>query len=253
MWLMATYVSLLQLVMMKWNCVWSSGTGRSRSKHAPAVERGASGGDPMTDLKRAALGATLTLVLLCLGAGLVMAQTPAETQEAKEAEKQRAKEARIEEYLRKKEERRARRELERKQNESDSTGTQLDKRLADDAMKRRDLELAIAEAEGSVRKARLMVDSPSDLVSALDLREAELDLELAEKTLSYQRTRAAASRRKSKYDTAYLRDKYQRTEVRVIIRHLSHRHRRRFFGDDLPTQYTSQSPVEIFLHNETVA
>ena len=78
----------------------------------------------MTDLMRAAIGATLTL-LLCLGPGLASAQTPAEedeptaaeTKAAKQLEKQRAKEARIEEYLRNKEERRARREMERNRKE----------------------------------------------------------------------------------------------------------------------------------------
>ena len=80
----------------------------------------------MTDLMRAAIGATLTL-LLCLGPGLVSAQTPAEedeptaaeTKAAKQLEKQRAKEARIEEYLRNKEERRVRREMERNRKEQE--------------------------------------------------------------------------------------------------------------------------------------
>lgn len=108
-----------------------------------------------------------------------------------------------------------RQELERKENEADATRTELEKRKADYAMARRDEELAIAEAEGGLRKAKLKVDRPDDLVAMLEIKEAELDLELAEKTLEYQKERAAASRRQAQAEMSYLQDQLERADGRV--------------------------------------
>ena len=108
-----------------------------------------------------------------------------------------------------------RQRLEQKQNEAESTATELEKRRADAAMAARDRELSLSEAEGQLRKARLKVDQPQDLVSMIALEEAKLELALAEQTVTYQQTRSKAAQRQSKYDLAYLRDKYQRADGRV--------------------------------------
>ncbi len=107
------------------------------------------------------------------------------------------------------------RELERKQNEADSTRTELEKRRADAAMTKRDDQLAIAEAEGALAKAKLKVEQPGDLVSNIEIEEAKLDLKLAESTLEYQKQRAEGLSRQSRYEISFLADRHDRAATRV--------------------------------------
>lgn len=79
-------------------------------------------------------------------------------------------------------------ELQRAQKEAEKSAVNHEVRTADDA-------LALAEAEARLRRARLAAARPSELFSSIELRKAELDLELAKLEVATLKRRIDASRR----------------------------------------------------------
>ncbi len=92
------------------------------------------------------------------------------------------------------------RQLQEKMNERDAAMKQLEKRRLDMKMARRDAELALAEAETDLRKTDLKAKLPADLTGALELRSAELDLELSRQKVEHLRKRAGHSKRRDNAD-----------------------------------------------------
>jgi multidrug resistance efflux pump len=107
------------------------------------------------------------------------------------------------------------RRLEEKQTERDSVRKQVEKKLADVELARRDETLKIAQAEATLRKAQLKVDRPTDLTGSVELEQARLDLQLAEKDLAYQKLRAQEARRFDAAELGGLRELYRRAEERI--------------------------------------
>lgn len=65
--------------------------------------------------------------------------------------------------------------------ESQAAAKELEKLASEESKRREDDALALAEAEARLRRARLKVDVPGELVAAKELRQASIDLELAER------------------------------------------------------------------------
>ena len=105
--------------------------------------------------------------------------------------------------------------LDEKSNERDSVRKQLEKKLSDAQLARRDEGLKIAEAEAKQRKAQLKVDRPTDLTGSIELAQARLDYELAQKETGYQKARAESARKADDAELAALRELFKRAEERV--------------------------------------
>lgn len=109
--------------------------------------------------------------------------------------------------------------LQEKQNESASVAKQIEKKLSDAMMARRDEELKLAEAEAKLRKAQLKVDVPDDLVSSLELAKDKIAVELAKKEVDYQKTRSDLAQRADAAELAALNELRRRAEERVAEFH----------------------------------
>lgn len=83
------------------------------------------------------------------------------------------------------------RTLETRRAERDSARKQAEKCRVEMALARHDNELAVAEAEATLRKAVLKAERPEELVSGIEARKAVLDRTLAESSLAYRRERSA--------------------------------------------------------------
>ena len=92
---------------------------------------------------------------------------------------------------------------------------QLEKREIDFRLLSNEATLALGEAEGRARVARLKVDVPGDLVAASELAQARLDLQLAEQEVAYQRDRLAAIRDQERAELTALRQKRDREAGRI--------------------------------------
>lgn len=99
------------------------------------------------------------------------------------------------------------REHETVKNEALSAKKKLEKKLVDAALARREEELAIANAEASLRKATLKADTPGDLVASVDLRALQLDQRGAQIALGLAKDKAAQTRRSDEAELSSLRDK----------------------------------------------
>jgi HlyD family secretion protein len=107
------------------------------------------------------------------------------------------------------------RRLQEKETERDAAAAEIERRVSDAKLLRRDEVLALAEAEGAERKALLLAERSSDFTASLELEVARLDHELAQKRLDYQRRKAKASAERDAADITALREKRARAEAQV--------------------------------------
>ncbi len=99
------------------------------------------------------------------------------------------------------------RELENVQNEVEAARKKLDKKQVDAALARREEELAVANAEATLRKAALKTATPGDLVASVDLRALQLDERTAQVALALAKDTASQTRRSDDAELASLQDK----------------------------------------------
>jgi multidrug efflux pump subunit AcrA (membrane-fusion protein) len=99
------------------------------------------------------------------------------------------------------------RELENMANAAEAAQKALEKRRDDAALARRDEALKIAEAEAGLRKAKLKIDQPTDLVASIAAKEAQLDAKTAELALEAAKAHAARSKRSDEDELRRLSDK----------------------------------------------
>ena len=109
------------------------------------------------------------------------------------------------------------RELETMRTEVDAASKKLQKKKDDAALARREEELAIANAEAALRKAKLKTDTPQDLVASIALETAKLDLRAAEIALELANNKAARQRRSDQTDLASLRDRHDYVTQRAKL------------------------------------
>lgn len=105
--------------------------------------------------------------------------------------------------------------LARKKNKADSSAKELEKKLTSTNMARRDEELKLAEAEAAVRRARTQVSASPDLVASVEMRSAELDLELAEAALAAEVRKTSAKIRRDGAEIETLDGTFRRAATRV--------------------------------------
>jgi HlyD family secretion protein len=103
-----------------------------------------------------------------------------------------------------------RNDLERVQKEAEKSAVDHEVQTADD-------ELALAEAEADLRKARLAAARPSELFSSIELEKARLDLELAGLRVENLRRRIDASRRAREAELAALMSEVHHHRNRVAV------------------------------------
>jgi multidrug resistance efflux pump len=108
--------------------------------------------------------------------------------------------------------------LEQMRNEADGAEKELERQVRQAAMNRKDEQLAVTEAEAALRRAVLKADQPEDLAASVELRVAELDREIAERSLEHARTRAEQAQQHDRATIDSLRERvaYYRGRVREI-------------------------------------
>src|SRR5205814_4769357 len=110
-------------------------------------------------------------------------------------------------------------ELERKlaeqTNARDAATKEIEKKLSDVALARRDEELKIEEASATLRKSSLKVDRPSDLAGSIELATDRLDHELAEKELDAAKKRAEEAARADEAELTSLRRKQAHAQEQI--------------------------------------
>lgn len=109
------------------------------------------------------------------------------------------------------------RRLEEKIAERDGAITQLELKAASAKVARQDEQLAIAEAESKVRKAKVKADAPKEITAVIELEKARLELELAEIEVAHLRRKSKASARRDAAEIASWRSKRDRAEERVAM------------------------------------
>lgn len=92
------------------------------------------------------------------------------------------------------------RDLESKMNDIAAAQKSLEKKQNDARLARRTEELAIAEAEAALRKAELKVTGPEDLVSTIQRKKLQLDLDSAKIALEQAKTKSARQKRADDQD-----------------------------------------------------
>jgi multidrug resistance efflux pump len=111
------------------------------------------------------------------------------------------------------------RDLENMRNEADAAQKKLDKKKDDALLARRDEELKIAEAEAALKKARLKLDAPDELVASVERKTLELDSEAARLALERVRHKAAEAKRSDAAEIASLTDHlaYAKRRVELLV------------------------------------
>ncbi|MGE0870329.1 MAG: efflux RND transporter periplasmic adaptor subunit [Kofleriaceae bacterium] len=99
------------------------------------------------------------------------------------------------------------RELENVLNEVEEAKKKLEKKRDDAALARREEDLAIANAEASLRRATLKATTPGDLVATIELKTVKLDEQAAKIGQELARNKAIQQRRTDEAELARLRDK----------------------------------------------
>ena len=102
-----------------------------------------------------------------------------------------------------------------KMTERDSAQKELEKKQAELESLRGEDELRLAEAKAKARRASLKVDVPAELVAAKELAEARVDLDLAEREVSYLEKRLALRVREAEAEISALRNRRDRAAARV--------------------------------------
>lgn len=110
-------------------------------------------------------------------------------------------------------------ELERqlldRRSEEQKAVKELDKRLADLARQRGDLELRLAEAEVRLRRFTAQAKVPEELLAGAEVAKTQLDLALAEREVAYLRERLAFEERRAQAELASLAERRDRARARV--------------------------------------
>jgi HlyD family secretion protein len=105
--------------------------------------------------------------------------------------------------------------LEEKSAEAEQARKEIEKQKADLALKREDERLNLSEAEGTLRKTTLKLESPPDLVAIKERKQVELDFALAKRTVATIRDRIAALERAANAQIALLESKQKRAAAIV--------------------------------------
>jgi len=107
------------------------------------------------------------------------------------------------------------RKLQEKLAESEAARKKIEQKEQDAVLRRRQDELALAEAEAKRRKAALKVELPPDLSAASELWKAKLELEEAEKKIVFLRGSMAATEKADAAALGALRNQRDGAERRV--------------------------------------
>lgn len=105
--------------------------------------------------------------------------------------------------------------LQEKMAERDSAQTELEKRLVNLEISRRDDELRLAEAEARHRRATNKVKVPEELVARNELAEARADLALAKREIEYYKDRLRLQNGQAAAEIESLRNRRARAAARV--------------------------------------
>jgi HlyD family secretion protein len=107
------------------------------------------------------------------------------------------------------------RELENYLNEVEAAKKKLEKKRDDMALARREEELALANAEATVRKATLKAEQPGELVASVELKALQLDKKAAELGLELTKNKAAQTKRSDEAEMLSLREKLTYATLRA--------------------------------------
>lgn len=107
------------------------------------------------------------------------------------------------------------RELENYLNEVEAAKKKLEKKRDDMALARREEELALANAEATVRKATLKAEQPGELVATVELKALQLDKKAAELGLELTKNKAAQTKRSDEAEMLSLREKLTYATLRA--------------------------------------
>ena len=105
--------------------------------------------------------------------------------------------------------------LQREMAERDAAAKRIEKADKELTLQRQQDVLNLANAEARLRKASLKAGSPDELGAARELAQFRLDLELAEKEVTYLNQRLDSSARSAEATLAALRDQLTRAERQV--------------------------------------
>jgi HlyD family secretion protein len=107
------------------------------------------------------------------------------------------------------------RQLEEKTAEADEARKQIEKETNDLALQTKDERLRLAEAEASLRKAALKLESPPDLVGVAERKTAEIDHAIAKREATAVRARLGALERAARARITLLESKRGEAEAFV--------------------------------------
>jgi HlyD family secretion protein len=107
------------------------------------------------------------------------------------------------------------RELENYLNEVEAAKKKLEKKRDDMALARREEELALANAEATVRKATLKAEQPGELVASVELKALQLDKKAAELGLELTKNKASQTKRSDEAEMLSLREKLTYATLRA--------------------------------------
>ncbi|HEX7182590.1 MAG TPA: HlyD family efflux transporter periplasmic adaptor subunit [Thermoanaerobaculia bacterium] len=99
--------------------------------------------------------------------------------------------------------------------ERDSAQKELEKKLANLEIQQGEDEMRLAEAKAKHRRATLKVQVPPELVASNELKQARMDLQLAEREISYLENRLRLQQREGMAEAGALRDRRDRAAARV--------------------------------------
>jgi HlyD family secretion protein len=105
--------------------------------------------------------------------------------------------------------------LDEKRAEGETAAKQIEKSERDVSLRRKAIELQLAEAEGKKKKAVLKVDVPEELVKAIELKKARIDLALAEKEADFLVKKRAAAERAAGAEMRILSGKKSRADIQI--------------------------------------
>jgi HlyD family secretion protein len=94
--------------------------------------------------------------------------------------------------------------------ERDSAAKEVERKLHEIELSRREGELRVTEAEALVRKSTLKADLPAKYTAAIEVKLAQIDLQAAEAELRMAKQRLEHSLRLGQAELAYLRDRHAR-------------------------------------------
>jgi len=102
--------------------------------------------------------------------------------------------------------------------QAEAARKQIERRDVELSLRRQEVDLGAAEAEAKRKKAGLKTDIPKDLVQAVEIRKAQLDLDLAEKEVEFLTKKLGASRQANEAELSVLkaREDFATKQVRDI-------------------------------------